>query len=233
MTSGGTETSAGSGFGAIYAETRDRIAELTAALSADELALEAPATPGWSVRDIVCHLTGGAADFMSGNMEGAGGEAWTAAQVAARRETPYDDVIGEWEKVAAQVEPAFEGGPPQMGFLIADISEHEHDIRGALRRAGARDSAAVQAGTQVMTGGVSRRLTGAGIALRIRSGNQEWELGEGEPGATVTADPFELFRALAGRRSITQVAQWKWDGDPGPYFGLMSVFPLRATDLVE
>lgn len=231
MTSGGSSGS--TDFGAIYGETRQRIADLTAGLSPDELALEAPATPGWSVRDIVCHLSGGAADFLSGNMEGAGGEAWTAAQVEARRDTAYEDVIGDWEKVAVQVEPAFAGGPPQMGFLIADIGEHEHDIRGALRSAGARDSAAVQAGTQVMMGGVGRMLTGAGLALRIRSGNQEWELGEGEPAVTVTADPFELYRALAGRRSITQVAQWKWDGDPSPYFGLMSVFPLRATDLVE
>ncbi|MBV8693285.1 MAG: maleylpyruvate isomerase family mycothiol-dependent enzyme, partial [Actinobacteria bacterium] len=128
---------------------------------------------------------------------------------------------------------AFEGGPPQMGFLIADIGEHEHDIRGAIRQAGHRDSAAVQAGTQVMTGGVDRMLKGANLGLRIRSGNQEWELGAGEPGATVTVDPFELYRALAGRRSPQQVAQWKWDGDPSQYFGLMSVFPLRATDLVE
>jgi uncharacterized protein (TIGR03083 family) len=226
-------TSGSRDFGAIYAETRQRIADLTSGLSQEQLELEAPATPGWRVRDIVCHLTGGAADFVSGNLEGAGGEAWTAAQVAARRDTAYDDVIAEWEKASAQVEPAFEGGPPQMGFLIADIGEHEHDIRGALREAGHRDSAAVQAGTQVMVGSVSRMLSGAGLALTIRSGNQEWELGEGEPGATVTAEPFELFRALAGRRSVTQVAQWKWDGDPSQYFGLMSVFPLRATDLVE
>jgi len=226
-------TSGSRDFGAIYAETRQRIADLTSGLSQEQLELQAPATPGWRVRDIVGHLTGGAADFVSGNLEGAGGEAWTAAQVAARRDTAYDDVIAEWEKASAQVEPAFEGGPPQMGFLIADIGEHEHDIRGALRQAGSRDSAAVEAGTQVMVGSVSHRLTGAGVALRIRSGNQEWELGEGEPGATVSVEPFELFRALAGRRSITQVAQWKWDGDPGPYFGLMSVFPLRATDLVE
>jgi uncharacterized protein (TIGR03083 family) len=226
-------TSGSRDFGAIYAETRQRIADLTSGLSQEQLELQAPATPGWRVRDIVGHLTGGAADFVSGNLEGAGGEAWTAAQVAARRDTAYDDVIAEWEKVSAQVEPAFEGGPPQMGFLIADIGEHEHDIRGALRQAGSRDSAAVEAGTQVMVGSVSHRLTGAGVALRIRSGNQEWELGEGEPGATVSVEPFELFRALAGRRSITQVAQWKWDGDPGPYFGLMSVFPLRASDLVE
>ena len=226
-------TSGSRDFGAIYADTRQRIADLTSGLSQEQLELEPPATPGWRVRDIVGHLTGGAADFVTGNLQGAGGEAWTAAQVAARRDTSYDDVIAEWEKVAAQVEPAFEGGPPQMGFLIADIGEHEHDIRGALRQVGYRDSAAVQAGTQVMVGGVSRMLTGAGLALRICSANQEWELGEGEPGATVTAEPFELFRALAGRRSIRQVAQWKWDGDPSQYFGLMSVFPLRATDLVE
>jgi hypothetical protein len=84
-----------------------------------------------------------------------------------------------------------------------------------------------------MVSGVSRKLSGANLGLRLRSANQEWELGEGEPGASVAVEPFELFRALAGRRSPRQVAQWKWQGDPGPYFGLISIFPLRATDLVE
>jgi uncharacterized protein (TIGR03083 family) len=220
-------------FGAIYAETRARITDLTAALANDELGKDVPATPGWRLRDVVCHLCGGAADVLSGNLQGAGGEEWTEGHVDARRDLSIADVLDQWAKVSAQLEPAFAGGPPQMGFLVADIAEHEHDIRGALRQAGFRDSAGVDAGTQVMVGGVSRMLSGAGLGLRIRSGTQEWELGEGEPGASVTVEPFELFRALAGRRSPRQVARWTWEGDPSPYFGLIAVFPLRATDLAE
>jgi hypothetical protein len=226
-------TSGGTGFGAIYAETRQRITDLTGGLPQADLEKEVPATPGWRVRDAVCHLVGGATDVVNGNMEGAGGDPWTAAHIEARRDCSIGEALEEWDKVSAQLEPMFAEGPPYMQFFIADIAEHEHDIRGALRQAGFRDSAAVDAATQVMLGGVSRMLTGAGLGLRLRAGTQEWELGEGEAGASASVEPFELFRALAGRRSPRQVAQWKWDGDPGPYFGLMSVFPLRATDLAE
>ena len=221
------------GFGAIYAETRQRIADLTGSLRADELEKEVPATPGWRVRDAVAHLVGVAADNQSGRMEGAGGDEWTAAQVDQRRSLPFGDVLAEWAKLSPGLEAMFEGGPPHMGFLIADIGSHEQDIRAAVRQAGFRDSAAVDAGTQVMVNGVSGMLSGAGLGLRLRSGTQEWELGEGEPGASANVEPFDLYRTLSGRRSPRQVAAWKWDGDPSPYFGLISVFPLRATDLVE
>ena len=220
-------------FGAIYAETRERIADLVRGLPADELEREVPATPGWRVCDAVAHLVGVAVDILAGNLPGASGDAWTAAQVDARRPCAIDEVLDEWARVAPGLEAAISAAGTGMGFLIADIASHEQDIRGALRQAGFRDSAGVDAATQVMVNGVSGKLSGAGLGLRITAGTQEWVIGDGEPGASVSTEPFELFRALSGRRSPRQVAQWKWDGDPGPYFGLMSVFPLRATDLVE
>ena len=226
-------TSGASDFGAIYAETRQRVADLAAGLSPEQLATTVPGTDEWTVRDVVCHLTGVAADVTTGNTEGAPGPAWTAAQVAARCDASVPDVIAEWEKVAGDLEPRIASAGTAMGFLVADVATHEQDLRGALRMPGFRDSAGVEAGTQVMVNRVGQKLTEAGLGLRMHSGNQEWELGEGEPTVSVTVEPFELFRALAGRRSVRQVAQWKWDGDNGPYLGLVSIFPLRATDLVE
>ena len=70
--------------------------------------------------------------------------------------------------------------------------------------------------------------------LRLVAGSQEWVVGPGEPAATLTAPTeFDLLRALIGRRGITQVASWKWEGDAGPYLGLLSPWGLRSTDLVE
>jgi uncharacterized protein (TIGR03083 family) len=220
-------------FGAIYAETRQRVADLTRNLAAADLGREVPATPGWRVCDVAAHLAGVAADVLAGNMPGGSGEEWTAAQVDGRRACTIADVLDEWAKSAVELEPKIAAAGPPMGFLVADVATHEHDVRGALRQAGFRDSAGVEAATQVMLGGVGRKLSAADLALRVRSGAQEWELGEGEPAVSVSAEPFELFRALSGRRSVTQVARWKWDGDPGPYLGLVSIFPLRATDLAE
>ncbi|HZQ87884.1 MAG TPA: maleylpyruvate isomerase family mycothiol-dependent enzyme [Acidimicrobiales bacterium] len=220
-------------FGAIYAETRERVADLTRNLAAADLEREVPATPGWRVCDVAAHLAGVAADVLAGNLPGGPGEEWTAAQVESRRACTIGEVLDEWADTAVELEPKIAAAGPPMGFLVADVATHEQDVRGALRQSGFRDSAGVEAATQVMVGGVGRKLSAANLALRLRSGVQEWELGEGDPAVSVSADPFELFRALSGRRSITQVARWAWDGDPGPYFGLISIFPLRATDLVE
>ena len=56
---------------------------------------------------------------------------------------------------------------------------------------------------------------------------------------TVTAPVFEIFRAVAGRRSRAQVAAFGWDGgtasfEPGPYLDTFCVFgPLREQDLYD
>jgi len=220
-------------FGAVYRETRHRIVDLTAGLPAVDLEKDVPATAGWRVRDTVAHLVGVASDVMAGNMEGAASDQWTAAQVDSRRPIAFSDVIAEWGEISPGLEAAMSEGGAAMGFLVADIGTHEQDIRAALRTAGFRDSNVVDAGLQVMIGGVGRKLSAAGRALHISAANQEWTIGDGEPAASVATEPFELFRAVSGRRSPRQVASWKWDGDPGPYFGLMSIFPLRPTDLVE
>src|SRR4030081_1533388 len=113
-------------FGAIYAETKGRITELTGGLSQDQLERDVPATPEWCVRDAVAHLVGVAGDVQAGNRRGAaGGEAGTAAQVDARRGSSIAEVLDEWGKVAPGLEAAISAAGTAMGFLIADIAEHE------------------------------------------------------------------------------------------------------------
>jgi hypothetical protein len=57
--------------------------------------------------------------------------------------------------------------------------------------------------------------------------------GTGAPAATLAGDPFELFRALSGRRSLDQVRALAWDGDPEPYLDLFAPYPMPASPLVE
>jgi hypothetical protein len=49
----------------------------------------------------------------------------------------------------------------------------------------------------------------------------------------VAADPFELFRALSGRRSLDQVRALAWVGDPEPYLELFAPYPMPASPLIE
>ena len=55
------------------------------------------------------------------------------------------------------------------------------------------------------------------------------------PTGRVVADPFELFRALTGRRSAAQIRRFEWNVDPEPYLPLFDQWPfrLRSADLPE
>lgn len=67
--------------------------------------------------------------------------------------------------------------------------------------------------------------------LRLSDGRREWVLGDGVPGAGLTADRFELFRAISGRRSAAQIRGYVWDGDPGPYLPIIAPYPLPCRSL--
>jgi len=71
--------------GAAYRDTRLRITEVVTAPGVDA-AMRVPATPEWTVKDVVAHLAGVCADILAGNLEGLTTEPWTAAQVEARRD---------------------------------------------------------------------------------------------------------------------------------------------------
>ena len=70
-------------------------------------------------------------------------------------------------------------------------------------------------------------------AFTIRAGEREWVVGQGDPIATVVADPFELARAASGRRSPEQVRSYDWTGDPDPFIELFYPYGMRTAPLVE
>jgi hypothetical protein len=49
--------------------------------------------------------------------------------------------------------------------------------------------------------------------------------GEADPGATLEAPGYELFRAISGRRRLEDVRSWSWRGDPTSYLPLLSPYP--------
>jgi uncharacterized protein (TIGR03083 family) len=221
-------------WGGIYAETRQRFGQLVRELPPDELTTVVPATPEWAVHDVVAHLAGVCADIQDGRMDGAPGPAWSAFQVEQRRASSLEDVLTEWERRAPGLEAMISERGPAMGFLVADVATHEQDVRAAVDRPGARDSAGMDASLQTFVAALDRKLREAALpALQLLAGTQEWTIGEGAVAATITADPFELTRALVGRRSRAQVEAFEWTGDPEPYLAVFSVFPPCETDLVE
>jgi uncharacterized protein (TIGR03083 family) len=223
--------------GAIYAETRERVAALVSSLSPEELSAKVPATPAWSPRDIVGHLAGVASDVVTGNVAGRGSDPWTAAQVDARRARSLTEVLEEWAGTAPRLESFLDRGVglPDILRVVADCYLHEQDIRGATDRPGARGAAGMHFSLELVIANLGARLEEAGLpGLRLRARDREWLAGPSEPEAAVTApDEFELLRCLYSRRSRAQVAALDWAGDAERYLDTLGRFPFAESDIIE
>jgi uncharacterized protein (TIGR03083 family) len=210
--------------GLVYGACRERIAELVRDLPGERAALRVAATPEWTVHDVVAHLTGIVADINAGKADGVGSPERTAAQVAERAGVPIPDLLDEWSAGAPQFEAALTVlGGPFAAIAVSDIWNHEQDVRGTLGVEGGRDPLAEELAIVGYTDARTRELTKAGLApLRLVGGTDEWVIGPGEPGATVTTEPYELARFICFRRTAAQAREYRWDGDADPYIELFT-----------
>ena len=60
---------------------RARSIDLVRSLDDEAAATVVPTCPDWTVKELVCHMYGTSDDILNGRLEGAGSEAWTAAQI--------------------------------------------------------------------------------------------------------------------------------------------------------
>jgi len=229
--------------GELYAEGRQRIVGLVADLSAEQAEAPVPTCPGWRVADVLAHLTGICADVLAGNLDGVATDPWTEAQVAARRGRTVDELVAEWMEVAPQVEALAGSFPGPIGEQwVTDLTTHEHDIRTALARPGARDSAGVEMGVGfVVTAGLDSSVSEHALPpLEVRAGDSSWVAGAGagvavEAAGTLEGSSFELLRTLTGRRSAAQIRDLRWTVDPEPYIPAFQFGPFTTspTDIIE
>src|SRR5262245_47979188 len=87
---------------------RERVAFLTYVqrLSPEQLEPTVPATPAWSVRDVLAHVVGITADLNARRFGDGDGDTWTATQVGVRRGRSIAELTAEWDREA----PLFETG---------------------------------------------------------------------------------------------------------------------------
>jgi uncharacterized protein (TIGR03083 family) len=206
--------------GMMYSGCRERVTQLVLALDSRAAVQTAvPACPQWSVHELVAHVVGSADDVLAGRLDGAPGQAWTAKQVAAWRGRPIADLLAEWEArepaIVQMIEAGGHRGPLHFRLddaAISDAVSHEHDIRGAIGQPGARDSDAVAFGVAFYARNRIEAAAQSGVSLRVRVTDGR-EFGDADAAVTVTGEPFELLRALAGRRSAAQLRKLAWTGD--------------------
>jgi uncharacterized protein (TIGR03083 family) len=183
--------------------------ELARTLSDAEWVTQVPCTPEWTVRDVLSHVSGIPDDALAGRMDGAPGEAWTAAQIERNRSLTVDELLERWEQqadgFAAIIQQLDEGRPP------FDCHTHEHDVRHAVGRPGNRDSVLVDAVAFELAAiadcpvGLEVEFVDGRVA---RSGPADASRSVRLSGVTA----FEIFRSRPGRRSREQVRSWDWIG---------------------
>lgn len=224
--------------GAVYRTTRERVEALVAALSPSQQATVVSGCPHWTVRDLVAHLTGVAADSVAGRLEGRGTPPWTAAQVSDRRGRSLEELLGEWRAAAAPLEATLSADGRGGRRLVIDTVTHEHDLRGALHLPPPEvtvDDEAYALAFRSYLAAAGERAVEAGLPpLVVVTPDGPFPVGEGPGPVTARTTRHELFRALAGRRSEHQVRAWRWSADPDPWLDVLNQFgPLPEIDVRE
>ena len=222
----------------------------------EDLQTRVPACPLWSVHDLVAHLCGVAEDSTRGQFFDGAAQAWADCR-ARRAAGGLDGRAGRGPPWPRSAPARRRAGAARTGTgpRPAPGRHRRHrrpclDARGAGRRSrgpprrparGARAAPEPEALITRYGFGSYRAWLGERIAVRglapLRLTDHAdpasaWVLGgDGEPGATLEADAYELFRAISGRRRLEDVRSWSWRGDPSPYLSIALALPAVMTAL--
>ena len=191
---------------------------LAAALTAEQLATRVPATPGWTVQQVLAHLAGSAADAVSGRMDGAPGEEWTARHVAEREGTAPSTLAAELRSTQAVIAASTEENPRPA--IVWNISVHLADLHEAL----GLPVLAAALWEPVLSAVAPYRL--GDVPATVVAGDDRWGAG----GAEVEVSRYELYRALFSRRSRAQVQAWGSPALDGDQLDELPVFGPRDDE---
>ena len=215
---------------ALYEDLRQELVGIVRKANDDELDLTVAASPAWRVRDVLAHVTGITYDL---NRQDLAGD--TDRQVARHQDDPIEVVIAEWDAEA----PAFEDGLRLFGYplgshFVGDLHAHLQDVRSTLGlpRHAAAGTVLVALDFYLDELDQALRADGAGT-LSVTAGGEVHVAGAGRPQATITASPFEILRALSGRRSLAQIEGLDWTGARDELAPRMSRYPLPDADLQD
>jgi uncharacterized protein (TIGR03083 family) len=226
---------------ALYERKRRELVTWLAGLPADALATPVPATPGWTVHDVVAHTVGLAADLNAERFpdpDDVDGDRWTSAQVEQRRSRTLGDLAAEWDAEG----PRFAAGLRQFGYeisrhFVGDLETHVQDVRSALQAGPDPDMTAVRVALDHYVAALDERLgredNGRDGALELRFDGERVVAGHGPIAASVAASPFELMRALSGRRSLRQLTTLEWAGDAERFAARLSAYRIPDDDVVD
>jgi uncharacterized protein (TIGR03083 family) len=167
-------------WGALYKEHVADVSALAGDLSDDQLAMPVPATPAWTVHEVLAHLAGGASDAVTGRMDGAPGPEWTSRHVSERARLPVADLLAELQSHQHAVAESVADNPRPA--LVWNIVVHHADLHEALDRPRMAEPL-----WQPVLDAMLPRLA---------------------PTLVESVPPYEVFRGAFSRRSRRQMQAW-------------------------
>jgi uncharacterized protein (TIGR03083 family) len=198
-------------------------------LSAADLQQAVPSCPGWSVGDVLAHLVGLCEDWVHARFDGYASEEWTAAHLERHRGESCASMLETWHatmRAFAELDHSPLGATPAR-WAFGDAVVHEADLRGATFT-GRVPETAVELSLQAALARWQQVLGRAGLgSVRVvLPDGREVRTGASRHEVEVGVDLYEVFRALAGRRTAAQVAKWSWSCDPTPYLAAGPPYPF-------
>ena len=212
----------------LYRQGAGGYIDFVAGLDEDAWTMPVPCCPEWTVHDVTAHVAGLADDVLAGRVEGAGTDPWTAEQVVRGHDRTVPELLDGWRQRMDEVAGIFKAFDDPRPVL--DVHTHEHDVRQALGRPGARSSEIVKIGADLVLQPLQEHHE---LRLELDDGRV---IGSERHGAAVTlrhVTPFEVFRSRLGRRSVAQVAAYDWLGDPAGVIGDWFVFGPASNEIDE
>jgi uncharacterized protein (TIGR03083 family) len=209
-----------------------RVVELVGAASPEQVARRVPACPDWTVRDLFSHVVGLGVDVAAGDEPDDHNDAWTARQVATRRDRTVAELIAEWRAVTG----------PLVGWMerngarpLGDVIIHEQDLRGALGVPGGQHTAGLAAIRDRFAGRFATAVRDL-PPITLTGPGWRWSSAADPDAAAVElrASDFDLARALVTRRSAAQLRAWTVRGDVTPHLAAFALLgDLPGRDLTE
>jgi uncharacterized protein (TIGR03083 family) len=217
--------------GAVYERERRRLITVVGSVAASDLETLVPATPVWTVRDVLAHLVGIAADLNARRFGDGDSDEWTAAQVRSRCGRSVDELAAEWDVEA----PLFEDGLRSLGYeigshFVGDLLQHVLDVHDAMGRQWPVDDEALTVALDFYLDVFHCALTAAGVgSVAVRADEFECTVGSGPIVASLTTSRVTLLRCLGGRSNDGEMRGLQWTGDVERVLGFVSAYPPAAS----
>ena len=200
-----------------YTELRARVTEMMQSLTLEQAQAIVPHCPQWTVKDCLAHMIGVPEDVINGQMEGVASEAWTNRQVQRHAEDSVSDLLSIWETNAPVFARILPNIPqPVISQFMFDQTTHEHDIRRAVSKPGARDTLAVAVAEGFIRNSLAQQSDPAIAQL-----------------ANHKLTGFEYLRSLSGRRSRAQISKNGFDIETVEAFIRTMPFDIPESDVSD